>query len=69
MAPLTGGGWQLLAGDTPHILCGDFNFRPESSMYRLVTTGVIEEDHPEYPEVPDDMWKPTIRTPLKSAYL
>ena len=32
------------AGDLPLILAGDFNFRPGSAPYELLTTGKLNED-------------------------
>ncbi|RYY86199.1 hypothetical protein EON63_06100 [archaeon] len=45
---------------------GDFNIKPGSSQYRLLTTGTLETTHPDYPVIVDD-WTPKV-TPLRSAY-
>jgi hypothetical protein len=33
---------QRFAGDTPYVLAGDFNFKPSSAEYRLVTEGTLD---------------------------
>eukprot|EP00913_Durusdinium_trenchii_P025720 g24136.t1 len=37
------------AGDLPLVLAGDFNFRPGSAPYELLTTGKLKEDHEHRP--------------------
>jgi len=53
----------------PFIYCGDFNIKPDSSMYRLLTEGTLEPSHPDYPiPVEGDDWRPEVQPPLLSAY-
>ena len=59
---------QTLAGDMPYILAGDWNIKPYSTSYQLLTTGLIDRGDPEYPEPRWGMeWKPTAK-PMRSAY-
>lgn len=59
---------QTLAGDLPHILAGDWNIKPYSTSYMLLTTGLIDRGDPEYPEAKWGMeWKPTAKA-MRSAY-
>jgi hypothetical protein len=56
------------AGGDPYMYVGDFNIKPCSSMYQLLTTGSVEADHPEMPAIePGDKYKLAV-TPLRSAY-
>lgn len=56
------------AGGDPYMYVGDFNIKPDSSMYQLLTTGAVEEIHPEVPKnEPGDNYKLQV-TPLRSAY-
>jgi 2',5'-phosphodiesterase len=60
--------FQTLAADLPCILAGDWNIKPSSSSYRLVTTGSMDRGDLEYPEPKHGMeWKPTAK-PMRSAY-
>jgi len=60
---------QNLAKDDPYVLCGDFNFDPKSPQYQLVTTGALEQNHPEHPTLRDyDDWRPKLVRPFFSAY-
>lgn len=48
---------------------GDFNVLPETSCYKLITEGTIDEKDPEYPKMPDyDLWRPHVSRNLHSAY-
>jgi mRNA deadenylase 3'-5' endonuclease subunit Ccr4 len=59
---------QNLAADMPYILAGDWNIKPNSSSYVLVTTGRMDRGDPEYPEPKHGMeWRPTAN-PMRSAY-
>lgn len=59
---------QQLAGDNPYILAGDWNIKPYSTPYQLLTTGLIDRGDPDYPEPKWGMeWKPTSK-PMRSAY-
>lgn len=60
---------QAFAAGDPLVLLGDFNMTPaDSGGYRLLTTGVLDESHPDYPSLPArDPWRPTL-TPMRSAY-
>jgi len=61
---------QRLARSDPLIFCGDFNFKPGDSPYRLVTNGALPKDDEHYPTLPEvDKWRPKIEYPMKSAYL
>mmetsp|Transcript_16263 Transcript_16263/g.30377 ORF Transcript_16263/g.30377 Transcript_16263/m.30377 type:complete len:452 (-) Transcript_16263:246-1601(-) len=54
----------------PYILAGDFNIKPQSSVYRLLTEGDLPPSSTECiePSRPGDTWAP--RTiPLNSAYM
>lgn len=57
---------QKLAENYPLIVLGDFNFMPDSSMYKLVTTGNIDKSDPAYP-LPNGEWEIKIE-PMESAY-
>jgi 2',5'-phosphodiesterase len=57
----------------PYILAGDFNIKPKSAPYELLTTGLIDKGDPvNYPSAPvhapDFSWKPTLMRPVRSAY-
>eukprot|EP01038_Epipyxis_sp_PR26KG_P008906 gene8906-12010_t len=59
---------QKFAKDDPYVYTGDFNIKPDSTMYRLLTEGDLETSNPDYPvNVPGDEWKPNVK-PFKSAY-
>jgi 2',5'-phosphodiesterase len=56
------------AGGDPYMYVGDFNIKPDSSMYQLMTTGSLEEEHPEMPAMEaGDNYKFAV-TPVRSAY-
>lgn len=58
----------VVGPDMPYVFAGDWNIKPSSSSYRLLTTGVLDRDDPEYPDTKWGMeWKPTAK-PMKSAY-
>jgi 2',5'-phosphodiesterase len=59
---------QGLSPGSPHILAGDFNFMPSSTMYRILTEGEVERENPDLPLEPKGVpWKPVV-APLRSAY-
>jgi 2',5'-phosphodiesterase len=59
---------QTLAGDCPYILAGDWNFKPYDSAYSLLTTGMMDLGHPDWPTPKHGMeWMPTSK-PMRSAY-
>ena len=59
---------ETLADGMPYLLAGDFNIKPYTSSYQLLTTGKIDLGDPDYPTPKFGMgWKPTI-SPLRSAY-
>lgn len=62
---------QAFANGAPSVLAGDFNFTPDSPMYRMVTTGSVVASDPALPPplFPTDSWSPTISTPLTSAHV
>lgn len=35
--------------DSPYIYCGDFNIKPESTMYTMMTTGLLSDDNQDSP--------------------
>jgi len=42
-----------------YVLCGDFNFDPKSSSYRMITQGKIEDTDADYPKLPrKEKWTP-----------
>lgn len=60
---------QSFSKGLPHILTGDFNFKPDSTMYRILTEGKVEQDNSELPtQLIGDDWKPTLDKPFRSAY-
>ncbi|KAK3266159.1 hypothetical protein CYMTET_25197 [Cymbomonas tetramitiformis] len=60
---------QKLARDDPLIFCGDMNFKPGDSPYRLVTEGSLSSEDEFYPQPPeDDRWRPVVDYPMRSAY-
>jgi mRNA deadenylase 3'-5' endonuclease subunit Ccr4 len=63
---------QKFAKGDPYIFAGDFNIKPDSSMYQLMTTGVIDKKNPECPPpLEDDAsgWACSVTPPLGSAYM
>lgn len=60
---------RTLAAGAPHVLLGDFNFKPGDAAYRLVTEGALDDLDPAYPEPPDwEPWRPELEAPMTSAY-
>ncbi|KAG7357809.1 endonuclease/exonuclease/phosphatase family protein [Nitzschia inconspicua] len=52
----------------PYIVAGDWNIKPDSSQYRLLTTGQMDVGDPDWPSPKHGMvWKPSAK-PLSSAY-
>jgi 2',5'-phosphodiesterase len=52
----------------PYILAGDWNIKPNSSSYRLLTTGQMDKGDPDWPSPKHGMsWEPSAK-PMKSAY-
>mmetsp|Transcript_64866 Transcript_64866/g.120678 ORF Transcript_64866/g.120678 Transcript_64866/m.120678 type:complete len:481 (-) Transcript_64866:31-1473(-) len=58
------------AGDSPLILAADWNFKPGSAPYQLLTTGRLPANHPSQPTYPKpDAWRVDSNIPVfKSAY-
>lgn len=58
------------ANGHPLILAGDWNFKPGTAPYQLLTTGNLSEEHPAYPAYPDgENWRiETGLSELRSAY-
>jgi len=57
------------AENLPSIYVGDYNFKPSSGEYEVMTKGKIDDKHPDYPPPLDgDTWKPEVNPPLRSAY-
>jgi len=56
-------------GCLPYILTGDFNIKPHSTMYRLLTEGSLKEpNNPELPvTLPGISWSHEV-SPMRSAY-
>jgi mRNA deadenylase 3'-5' endonuclease subunit Ccr4 len=61
---------EVLISKLPHILAGDFNIKPVDSMYRLMTTGSMDESDPAWPTAHESgaLWQPTQQEPVRSAY-
>lgn len=60
---------RAFAQGAPFVLAGDFNFKPHDAPYELLTTASLAEEHPHMPPPkPNDAWRPTIASPLVSAY-
>lgn len=60
---------QSFSKGLPHILTGDFNFQPGSTMYRIITEGNVESNNIHLPKpLPGDNWKPILNNPFRSAY-
>ena len=63
-----------LAGSTPLVLCGDWNIKPDSAQYAMLTTGALDvpTGHPALPVLPAGMareaFKFTVPKQLRSAY-
>jgi 2',5'-phosphodiesterase len=59
---------QKLAEGKPHILLGDFNLKPGSTMHRILTEGEVESGNLDLPPSLEGFaWKPSV-SPLRSAY-
>ena len=59
---------QRFAGNLPYIYVGDFNIKPDSSMYNLLTQGSLEATNPDLPPpLTGSDWKVDVK-PMKSAY-
>jgi len=55
-------------GSIPYLLAGDFNIKPQDSMYKLLTSGLLDKEDPCYPTPKNGMeWEPTIDA-MRSAY-
>ena len=69
MATTAAGAGAGGGGSVPHILAGDFNLMPDSSHYRLLTTGTLNaETDDTYPSPKfGTTWKPTAKG-MRSAY-
>lgn len=62
---------QQYAGDDPLIYCGDFNFKPNSFTYRIITEATADPSSPEFPPAhfPTDTWSlAKYVKPMRSAY-
>lgn len=63
---------QTLAQGRPYICAGDFNIKPNESVFRYLTTGAIPETDPFYPTPLNDNseqpWKPAMLEAVRSAY-
>jgi len=56
------------AGECPYVLAGDFNIKPYDSTYNLLTTGMMDYGHPNWPTPKHGTeWAPSAR-PMRSAY-
>jgi 2',5'-phosphodiesterase len=59
---------QQSGSNMPYILAGDWNIKPDSSQYRLLTTGKMDKGDPEWPAPRYGMtWEPSAK-PMSSAY-
>lgn len=63
---------QRLAKDRPYVLTGDFNVKPSSAMYKMLTEGGVDVNNPEMPhlDIGDSttgLWAPIV-APMRSAY-
>jgi len=56
------------AGDLPLILAGDFNFRPGSAPYALLTNGSLPKEHHDHPGPCEDWDLDSSLRVLRSAY-
>jgi mRNA deadenylase 3'-5' endonuclease subunit Ccr4 len=61
---------QRFAQDDHAILAGDFNFKPEDSAYKLITTGTLDRGDRYYPEPlhEEEQWTPALEVGFDSAY-
>jgi len=54
--------------DIPYIVAGDWNLTPNSSQYKMMTTGKLDQDDPAFPTPKHGMdWSVTTK-PMRSAY-
>lgn len=59
---------QKFAKSDPYVYTGDFNIKPDSSMYQLLTEGKVEANNPDLPaKLEGDNWDIQVK-PLRSAY-
>lgn len=59
---------QRFAGSLPYIFVGDFNIKPDSSMYNLITKGSLEDTDPDVPPpLPGSDWSIDVKA-MRSAY-
>jgi endonuclease/exonuclease/phosphatase family metal-dependent hydrolase len=58
---------QRIAGSLPYVLTGDFNIKPDSSMYQLLTEGKVEGDADMPKTREGENWSPIVK-PMRSAY-
>jgi len=57
------------ADGLPSIYVGDYNFKPSSAEYEVITKGKIDAKHPHYPPpLENDNWQPEVNPPFRSAY-
>lgn len=52
----------------PYILTGDWNITPDSSMYKMLTTGSLDKDDPSFPMIKHGMEWSVTAAPMRSAY-
>lgn len=59
---------QSYADGLPYILAGDWNIKPQDSMYQLLTSGDMDKEDPAYPPSRYGVeWTPSAK-PMQSAY-
>ena len=60
------------ANGSPYVYCGDFNIKPDSTMYNMLTEGRIANpaiaENPAHIRVAGDVWECEPYVPLQSAY-
>ncbi len=59
---------QSCAQDLPYILAGDWNIKPESATYQMLTTGHLDASDPSFPSPKFAMTWSVSAQPMKSAY-
>ena len=60
---------KTFANGVPYVLAGDFNFKPDSAQYALVTNGRLAADHPQAPPPrAEERGRRAPLRPLRSAY-
>ena len=53
----------------PYLFAGDFNIKPDDSIYKLLTTGELSKDDSAHPTPKHSCeWKPSLIEPVRSAY-